>query len=133
MINAFKIYKDVYFGGILPTPKFGVQYSYRKCGLFSWSDITWNGNPVNPTIKITDYYELEEEEFRNILCHEMIHYYLMCLHFDMKGKHGKWFKKKVGQLNEKYGLNITLKFNVSKLKRRKGAPILGYWLRHFYF
>lgn len=133
MINAFKIYKDVYFGGILPTPKFGMLHSYRKCGLFSWDDISWNGNPVNPTIKITDYYELEEEDFRNILCHEMIHYYLMYLHFDMKGKHGKCFKKKVGQLNEKYGLNITLKFNVSKLKRRKGVPILGYWLRHFYF
>ncbi len=133
MTNAFNIYNETYFGGILPCPLFAVLHSYRICGCFTWSDMTWEGEPVCPTIKVTDYYDLEEEDFRNIMCHEMLHYYLMHLHIDMKGTHGKWFKKKAAQLNEKFGLNITVRTYVSDLKRRKGAPILGYWLRHLYF
>ena len=38
-----------------------------------------------PIVKVTDDYELDEETFMNILCHEMLHYYLMCLHFDEGG------------------------------------------------
>lgn len=131
--NAFKIYNDAYFGGFLPLPRFGVLHSYRICGCLEWSDITRNGDLVNPIIKVTDYYELDEETFRNILCHEMLHYYLMCLHFGEGGKHGKWFKKKAKQLNDKYGLNITIGTCVSNLKRRKAAPLLEYWLSHFFF
>ena len=71
--------------------------------------------------------------FNGIVCHEMIHYYLMYLHFKDRSMHGKWFKKKVQQLNEKYGLNIPSYIEISNLKRRKGAPLLGYWLRHFNF
>lgn len=132
MTHAFKIYNDAYFGGFLTCPLFEVLHSYRIGGCFSWSDITRNGNPVCPTIKVTDYYDLDEKDFRNIMCHEMLHYYLMHLHFDPKGTHGKWFKKKAKQLNEKYGLNIAVRTNIANLKRRKGAPIIGYWLRHFY-
>lgn len=132
MLDAFIEYNEAYFGGVLPCPAFEVLHSYRLCGLFSWSDITWKGDPVCPTIKVTDYYDMEEEDFRDIMCHEMLHYYLMHLHFDPKGTHGKWFKKKAMQLNERYGLNITIRPDITNLKRCKGAPLLGYWLRHFY-
>lgn len=131
--STFMTFNEAYFGGVLPMPFFGVLHSYRTCGLFEYRGKTWSGDLIDPTISVTDYYELEEEMFNGIVCHEMIHYYLTYLHFDARDVHGKWFKKKVKQLNEKYGLNIPSYIEISYLKRRKGAPLLGYWLRHFYF
>lgn len=131
--SAFMTFNEAYFGGVLPMPLFGALHSYRTCGIFEYRAITWDGNLVDPIIKVTDYYDMEEDVFNGIVCHEMIHYYLMYLHFKDRDMHGKWFKKKVKQLNEKYGLNIPLYTEISNLKRRKGAPLLGYWLSQFYF
>ncbi|MBO7581642.1 MAG: SprT-like domain-containing protein [Bacteroidaceae bacterium] len=130
--STFMTFNEAYFGGVLPWPLFGVLHSYRTCGVFEYRARTWDGDLVDPIIKVTDYYDMDEEVFNGILCHEMIHYYLMYLHFKDRSMHGKWFKKKVKQLNEKYGLNIPTFIDITDLKRRKGAPLLGYWLRHFY-
>ena len=72
-------------------------------------------------ILMSDYFDFDEETFRNIMVHEMIHYYLYlnnprdCSVFRRflrflgfkSSDHGPEFMAMAQKLNEQYRLNIT--------------------------
>lgn len=123
-----------YFEGKLLFPQFEVMHSFRKCGFFKFTTGGWLDRTVyDPVIMMTDYFDLTESQYVNVMCHEMIHYYLAYYGIDTNCKHGRDFMEKAKQLNERYGLNIQVKTDMSTLKLCKDVPLLGYWLRHFYF
>jgi predicted SprT family Zn-dependent metalloprotease len=118
-----------YFEGKLLFPQFCLLHSYRTCGYFQYTKGSWLDKTLyDPTISITDYYDFSEKQFRDIMCHEMIHYYLAYFGIDKRCKHGKKFKEMAERLNRTYGLNITPYLDLSNYKKRKGAPKFTYWL-----
>ena len=118
-----------YFEGKLLFPQFELLHSYRTCGYFQYTKGRWFDKTLyDPTISITDYYDFTETQFKDIMCHEMIHYYLAYFGIDRRCKHGKKFKEMAEQLNRTYGLNVTPYLNASNYKKRKGAPKFTYWL-----
>ena len=81
---------------------------------------------------MTDYYDFTESQFVDIMCHEMIHYYLAYYGIDRKVKHGKDFNEMADRLNEKHHLHITEKYDKSVFKRSANAPLLKYWLSNLF-
>lgn len=129
MADVFDKCNKAYFEGKLPIPQFELLHSYLLCGYFEYTKGGWFDRTLyDPTISMTDYYDFTEKQFRDILCHEMIHYYLAYFGIDRGCHHGKEFKKMADRLNRKYGLNITKRIDTSTFKRRKGAPWFTYWL-----
>jgi len=129
MADVFDMCNKAYFEGKLPIPQFDLLHSYLLCGYFEYTKGGWFDRTLyNPTISITNYFDFTEKQFRDILCHEMIHYYLAYFGIDRGCHHGKEFKKMANRLNRKYGLNITKRIDTSTFKRRKGAPRFTYWL-----
>ena len=118
-----------YFEGKLLFPQFGLLHSYRTCGQFDcrYQLVMFKVEWYDYKISITDYYDFTEKQFVDIMCHEMIHYYLIYFGLDKGCKHGRRFKELAEQLNRKYGLNITATLDISQYKRRKGTPSLSYW------
>lgn len=106
----FSAYNYDYFNGELPTPKFKVMHKKDVLGT-CWC--SWLSKK-DAVISITDRYVLTEWQFRNIMVHEMIHYYLAYTRKDMFCRHGKAFKKMMNDLNKRYGLNIQLSCNLDK-------------------
>ena len=76
---------------------------------------------------MTDYYDFTEQQFVDIMVHEMIHYYLAYFGQDRSCKHGKKFQEMAGRLNSDFGLHITSGVDISQYKRREGTPSLSYW------
>ena len=129
MADAFDKCNKAYFEGKLPIPQFDLLHSYLLCGYFEYTKGGWFDRTLyDSTISITDYFDFTEKQFRDLLCHEMIHYYLAYFGIDRGCHHGKEFKKMADRLNRKYGLNITKRIDTSTFKRRKGAPRFTYWL-----
>lgn len=123
---AFRQYNKEYFGGMLPVPDFEVTDSFKYFGYFR-SDILDN-TTINPLIQISGNWEYTENQFRDILVHEIIHYYLAYIGKDTAGSHGIEFKSLAHELNHKYGLNITETICYNEFTRKKGTSILMYWL-----
>lgn len=118
----------MYFGNELPVPNFGILHSYVTCGYFRYRQIGWfNKSIYNPTILITDYYDFTLEQIEELMCHEMIHYYLAYTGKDRNCRHGKEFKKMAKMFKINYKKNITVHVDISLYKRRKGTPFLSYW------
>lgn len=126
--EAFDRYNRTYFEGNLPIPMFNLLHSFRTCGYFQYTKGGWFDKTLyDPTISITDYYDFTEEQFKDIMFHEMIHYYLAYFGIDRKCRHGKKFKEMAERLNKTYGLHITKILDITQYKRRKGTFGLSYW------
>jgi hypothetical protein len=127
MIGLFYEYNNKYFGGSLPDPKLKIRHSYRILGYFSCS-VNYDGTIFNECIELSDNYDYTEKQLRDILVHEMIHYYLAYFGIDVKCKHGNEFMKKASELNSMYGMNITPAINLSGYNIRKGKSKLMFAL-----
>jgi predicted SprT family Zn-dependent metalloprotease len=80
-------------------------------------------------ILFSEYYDFDEETFKNLMVHEMIHYYLAWNGVKTELDHGKEFMAIANELNEKYGLNVTKTLDASSFIRREQAPkAKGFWL-----
>ena len=121
----------LYFDHQLRTPKFGLMHTYRYLGKFEyrWGE---QKKPVKKrymSILMSDFFDFDEETFRNIMVHEMIHYYLYlngdsdcsaCSRFlrfvgFKNSDHGPEFMAMAQKLNEQYGLNITKTCDASSI------------------
>ncbi len=124
---------NTYFEGKLPEPSFALVHSYNTCAYFHYSYDRWFGSKFyDPIIQFTDYYDFTEKMFVDLMCHEMIHYYLAYYGIDRKVRHGKEFNEMANRLNKKYRLHITEEYDKSTLKRSADAPLLKYWLSNLF-
>ena len=78
-------------------------------------------------ILFSDYFDFDEENFKNIMVHEMIHYYLLMNGTNDKCDHGADFMAMAQELNQKYGLNITTTFDASNIPNTPHAPKRTWW------
>lgn len=64
---------------------------------------------------------------RNVLVHEMIHYYIAYNKIEDNEDHGVEFMKLAESLNQKYGLSITKKIDASSFKRNEKASKISWF------
>ena len=64
---------------------------------------------------------------RNVLVHEMIHYYIAYNKIEDNEDHGVEFMKLAESLNRKYGLSITRKIDASSFKRNEKASKISWF------
>lgn len=115
-----------YFDHKLITPKFGIIHSFRILARFEY----FKGEEKTrkrKKILFSDYYDFDETTFRDLMVHEMIHYYLLLYGKGDKKVHGEEFQEMARQLNEKYGLHITETVNTDNIPNAPGAPKRTWW------
>ena len=114
------------------------MHSYRTLGKFAyqWGEKNKPVKKRHMAILMSDYFDFDEETFRNIMVHEMIHYYLYlndpseCSAFShflrlfgfKSSDHGPEFMAMAQKLNEQYGLNITVTYDASSIPLAPNAP-----------
>lgn len=132
LTEKFREYNKLYFDTHLPTPNFKLMKSYRTAGLFSCDKIIGKRRLKHQCIEISCYYDWTEEKLRDILVHEMVHYYLAYKHIDNELSHGEEFIKMCEDMNKKYGLNLSVIIDMTNVKRNKKAPRLSWFLVHIF-
>ena len=118
ILRYFHKYNNEYFNGMLPPPEVKTISSLKIIGRFEY-DYDSECPMYNQVIKITNAYDLTMKQFRDVLVHEMMHYYLAYVGIDVRCDHGEDFNRVSAIYNHRYGLNITVYADSSKLKLRK--------------
>lgn len=107
--HLFNTYNEEYFNGVLPIPEFKVIHKKNTFGKFEcrvgWRSIS------RPVIMVTDKYNFTEDQLRDILLHEMIHYYLAYTRKDRIVTHGKAFKEMMNDFNLNEGFDIQITYD----------------------
>ena len=113
----------LYFDQSLPTPRFGMMKKLNTLARFEYQNNKKGKAPIKRQIILfSEYYDFDEETFKNLMVHEMIHYYLTWNGVKTELDHGKEFMAIANELNEKYGLNVTKTLDASSFTRTEQAP-----------
>ena len=123
-VNFDRFNKD-YFGGRLTPPKFSVNNARTRLGsmAFKWKQSLFKRETYDYVIRLSNYYDIPEVEFQNVLLHEMIHYYIAVNHFKDDSVHGTMFRSIAQRIN-KQGWHVvvrtdTRKWPVAERNRKK--------------
>ena len=113
------------FGGRLTPPKFSVNNARTRLGsmAFKWKRSLFKRETYDYVIRLSNYYDIPEVEFLNVLLHEMIHYYIAVNHFKDDSVHGTMFRSIAQRIN-KQGWHVvvrtdTRKWPVAERNRKK--------------
>ncbi len=98
-----------YFGNELPTPVFSVGNSRTRLGSLSWETHRrlFSKTVSNYTMRISNYFNVTEFDFKNVLLHEMIHLYIVSKGIKDTSPHGMVFCKMMRKINA-FGWKITV-------------------------
>ena len=114
---------EKYFNKSLPTPKFGLINKLHVLAMFKWNKDKKGKHPIKwQKLLFTDCYDFDENDFREIMVHEMIHYYIAWNGIKDNGEHGREFMRIADEINAKYGLNVTIDKDASSFKKTENAP-----------
>lgn len=77
-------------------------------------------------IRISTRFDLPENELEDILLHEMIHYEILVNQRKDTSAHGRLFRSRMNELNERYGRHITVSHRCTpqEQERMAGKPVL---------
>ena len=113
--EKFREYNKLYFNGELKMPKFTLFKSRIVAGKFAYR--VGHGNRVkDQEIVIGDGFRWTEDLLRDVLVHEMLHYYLVS-NGDFRTfpfGHSFRFRRLMKEYNKKYGLHMTIRIRKSK-------------------
>ena len=100
--EKFKEYNKKFFNNELIMPEIRLLKSYLTCGYFSCKKIIGKRRLRGQRLEISCYYDWNENDLKNVIIHEMIHYYLAYKHIDNELSHGDAFIKMSKEFNEKF-------------------------------
>ena len=123
MSRMFRECNKKYFDGSLPTPQFLLMDKLNTLARFEYNKDKKGKHPIKwQALKFSDCYDFPEEDFREIMVHELIHYYIAWNGIKDNKDHGREFMRIANEINEKHGLNVTKTKDASSFKRTEKAP-----------
>ena len=121
----FTVFNEQYFDSGLPLPRLALSRSKTRLGSMSCKRVTrlLRGTKFSDfTIRLSNYYDLSEREFQNVLLHEMIHYSIAYTGLKDTSPHGVVFRRMADEFNRKHGWNIKVTGSTRGVRPAKPQP-----------
>lgn len=100
MKDWFEEFNVRYFGGELPVPALSTGMSRTRLGSMSWRKERCVSRLVTGySIRLSNYYDIDETDFKSVLLHEMIHLYIVSQGIKDTSPHGIEFQRKMQEIN----------------------------------
>lgn len=102
--------RDIFDGGLPPVPlKLGrARRSLGACTYKKRRKLFGKMEFYDFCIRISVLYDLPENELEDILLHEMIHYEILVNQLQDSSSHGKLFRSRMREINERFGRHIGI-------------------------
>ena len=99
-----------YFGGKLPEPRLMLSRSRTQLGSMRCKSRVRLGRveTFDYAIHVSVLFEQDEKGFKNVLLHEMIHYYIAYNNIQDTAPHGDVFRAMMNRLNSEYGWEMKV-------------------------
>ena len=103
LLQRFTHFNNLCFKGMLRPLPIRLNNSVRTAGKMRTKAKQYS-------IEISTRLDLPAEEYDRTLVHEMIHYFIASNGMKDDAPHGRLFRAKMEELNQQYGLGITIRF-----------------------
>lgn len=110
MEEWFKRFDQEYFGGKLPLPELSLTRAKTRLGQLAFKRASrWGRTKLYDfKLSMSTYYDMTEQQAKNVLLHEMIHYIIGYTGLKDTSPHGVVFRGMMDNLNRKYGWDIRV-------------------------
>ena len=129
MEHWFAIFNKEYFDGELPLPRLALSRSRTRLGSMACKRVKRLFKSEKFTdfaIRLSNFYDLSEREFQNVLLHEMIHLKIAFLGMKDTAPHGVVFRRMADELNRNSGWNIRVTGSTRGVKPAQPQPSSDY-------
>ena len=129
--EKFNEYNKLYFNNELPKCKCKTVKTFTYGGKFSFNISKWGGKKMTyKTLEVSENFDWDEVQLKNIIVHEMLHYYLAFKFKSIKEQmnHEGDFIIYMNKFNKIYDLNITIKNDVTNVKLAPNASKFKWWV-----
>lgn len=109
--KRFETFNDAYFGGALPPVPLKLGRAVRSLGSCTYKKRRkWFGGIEYSDfrIRISTAFDLPEPEWEDVLLHEMIHYEILVNQRRDTSAHGRLFRARMREINERFGRHIVI-------------------------
>lgn len=132
--KRFAFCNKAYFEGKLARPELHVGRFTRDVARIWWTlSDDKRKRPQGISIYVSSMFDFPDEMFTDIMCHEMIHLYMLRKNIKDDGSHGTKWQKMADELNEKYGLHITQTFELMPIGELTwGEKLKQFIVDHFF-
>jgi hypothetical protein len=124
MERWFAQFNHDYFGDALPLPRLALSKSRTRLGSMSCKRQVrlFHSRLSDYAIHLSNYYDLSERQFQNVLLHEMIHYSIAYNGRKDSSPHGVVFRAMMEELNRKYGWELSVTTSTKNVEKAGGIP-----------
>ncbi|MCM1153050.1 MAG: SprT-like domain-containing protein [Muribaculum sp.] len=111
--DRFDRFNREMFGGELKPIRISINHSQRALGMFKCKGTRIGSGPVaygDPSISISDLYDMDPEAIEDIIIHEMIHYAEWLHHRGpITEPHGEFFRTHMERINRDFSRHVTVR------------------------
>ena len=128
--ERFATFNTLCFGGALPPVPIKLSRSVRSLGACAYRKrqrLLRRPELYGFTIRISTRFDLPENELEDILLHEMIHYEILVNQWQDSSAHGRLFRARMKEINERFGRHITISHRAASLQPLMTADAKPVW------
>lgn len=130
--ERFDHYNDLCFEGALPRIPIKLSNARSFVGRLVYTPVRdWRRRVVGRkdfVLRISTCFDLSEEETEDTLIHEMIHYWIALNDLKDSSTHGKIFRAKMKEINERHGRHLTISRRSTPEELDRDKRISQHWL-----
>ena len=128
--KRFETFNTLCFDGALPPVPLRLSRAVRTLGSCTYRKKQHLFRPTENygfSIRISTRYDLPETELEDILLHEMIHYEILVNQRRDTSAHGRLFRARMKEINERFGRHITVSHRAASLQPLQAADAAPVW------
>jgi len=122
--KRFDTFNRDFFGASLPPVPLKLSRAFRSLGSCTYKKrrkLFGGVEYYDFCIRVSTKFDLPENELEDILLHEMIHYEILVNQRRDSSAHGRLFRGRMKELNEKSGRNISVSHHLTQQQRDQMA------------
>ena len=122
--KRFETFNHAYFGGGLQPVPLKLSRATRSLGACTYKKrrkLFGGLEFYDFCIRISTKFDLPENELEDVLLHEMIHYEILSKQLKDTSAHGRLFRSRMKEINERYGRHITVSHRFTQEQREQMA------------
>lgn len=128
--EKFEEFNRTVFAGALPRVTIGVFHARRRLGELRYPRYSSGRRPAPEeyTIRISDYFDMEQAALEDTLIHEMIHLYIHWFDIPDRSAHGPAFRKMAAAINRRHGRHITVTRPLSDSEKESDTRLSWHYI-----
>ena len=128
--DRFEAFNTLCFGGALPQVPIKLGRAVRSLGSCTYKKrkhLFGRTEYYGFAIRISTRFDLPENELEDVLLHEMIHYEILVNQRQDTSAHGRLFRTRMKEINERFGRHITVSHRASSLQPPMATDTAPAW------